>query len=128
MTWMQFSHGLRLDPIAKGSPEALVVLLYELGASAATLPPIAARWATAVPTFARDAVVLAACLTVERTSLPAFGWLWRNRRRLWAKRREIQAKVRARQRDSKRNENAGNAARTRSTQRERRERSENAEK
>jgi hypothetical protein len=24
MTWMQFSHGLRLDPIAKGSPEALV--------------------------------------------------------------------------------------------------------
>jgi hypothetical protein len=23
MTWMQFSHGLRLDPIAKGSPEAL---------------------------------------------------------------------------------------------------------
>ena len=49
----------------------------------------------AVPTLARDAVVLGACLTVERSSLPAFGWLWRNRRRLWAKRREIQAKVRA---------------------------------
>ena len=51
--------------------------------------------ATALPTLARDAVVLAACLTVERTSLPAFGWLWRNRRRLWAKRREIQTKVEA---------------------------------
>jgi hypothetical protein len=49
--------------------------------------------ATAVPTLARDLVVLGACLTFERSSLPAFGWLWRNRRRLWAKRREIQAKV-----------------------------------
>ena len=51
---------------------------------------------TFVPTFARDAVVVGACLTVERSSLPAFGWLWRNRRRLWAKRREIQAKIRSR--------------------------------
>jgi GT2 family glycosyltransferase len=50
---------------------------------------------TAVPTFARDVVVLGACLTVERSSLPAFGWLWKNRKRLWAKRREIQAKVEA---------------------------------
>ena len=48
---------------------------------------------TLVPTFARDLVVLGACLTVERSSLPAFAWLWRNRRRLWAKRREIRAKV-----------------------------------
>jgi len=46
---------------------------------------------TCVPTLARDLVVVVACLTVERTSLPAFGWLWRNRKRLWAKRREIQA-------------------------------------
>jgi GT2 family glycosyltransferase len=53
-------------------------------------------WATLLPTLARDAVVLGACLTVERTSLPAFAWLWKNRKRLWAKRREIQAKVRAR--------------------------------
>ncbi|HWZ85565.1 MAG TPA: glycosyltransferase family 2 protein [Thermoanaerobaculia bacterium] len=53
---------------------------------------------TAVPTFARDLVVLAACLTVERSSLPAFGWLWRNRTRLRAKRREIQAKVARKQR------------------------------
>jgi len=48
---------------------------------------------TAVPTLARDVVVLGACLTVERSSLPAFGWLWKNRKRLWAKRKEIQAKV-----------------------------------
>ena len=46
--------------------------------------------ATLVPTLARDVVVLGACLTIERTSLPAFGWLWRNRKRLWEKRREIQ--------------------------------------
>lgn len=52
MTWMQFSLGLRRDPIAKGSPEALVVLLHDLGATAATLTPIAARWATTVPTTA----------------------------------------------------------------------------
>jgi GT2 family glycosyltransferase len=40
--------------------------------------------------LARDLTVLVAALTVERTSLPAFGWLWRNRRRVLAKRREIQ--------------------------------------
>ena len=51
---------------------------------------------TGVPTLARDLLVLAGCLTVERSSLPAFGWLWRNRKRLWAKRREIQAKIEAR--------------------------------
>ncbi len=49
---------------------------------------------TAIPTLSRDLVVLGACLTVEHSSLPAFGWLWRNRKRLWAKRREIQARVR----------------------------------
>lgn len=48
---------------------------------------------TLVPTLARDLVVLGVCLTVERSSLPAFSWLWKNRRRLWAKRREIQKKV-----------------------------------
>ena len=42
-----------------------------------------------VPTLARDMVVLAGCLTVERESLPAFPYLWRNRKRLLAKRREI---------------------------------------
>ncbi|HEY7112747.1 MAG TPA: glycosyltransferase family 2 protein [Thermoanaerobaculia bacterium] len=53
-------------------------------------------FATLVPTLARDVVVLGACLTVERSSLPAFGWLWRNRRRLWAKRREIAGLARRR--------------------------------
>lgn len=38
----------------------------------------------------RDAIVLLAALTIERTSLPAFGWLWRNRARVLAKRRVIQ--------------------------------------
>lgn len=55
---------------------------------------------TLVPTLARDLVVLGACLTVERTSLPAFGWLWRSRKRLWAKRREIQGKRRRTRRRS----------------------------
>jgi GT2 family glycosyltransferase len=53
-------------------------------------------FATLVQTLARDLVVFGACLTVERSSLPAFGWLWRHRRRLWAKRREIAEKVRLR--------------------------------
>ena len=40
--------------------------------------------------LARDLVVLIAALTIERTSLPAFAWLWRNRARVLTKRREIQ--------------------------------------
>jgi GT2 family glycosyltransferase len=40
-------------------------------------------------TLPRDLIVIVACLTVERTSLPAFKWLWANRRRLFEKRREI---------------------------------------
>ncbi len=52
--------------------------------------------ATLLPTLARDLLVVGACLTVERTSLPAFAWLWKNRKRLWAKRREIQKKIQAR--------------------------------
>jgi phospholipase/carboxylesterase len=52
MPWTQFPHGFQLDPIAKGPPEALVVLLHDLGASAATLTSVAARWARAVPTTA----------------------------------------------------------------------------
>jgi GT2 family glycosyltransferase len=51
---------------------------------------------TLVPTLARDLVVLGACLTVERSSLPAFPWLWKNRKRLWDKRREIEERVAAR--------------------------------
>jgi GT2 family glycosyltransferase len=40
--------------------------------------------------LARDLVVLLAALTIERASLPAFAWLWRNRARVLAKRRAIQ--------------------------------------
>lgn len=42
--------------------------------------------------LARDLVVLLAALTIERTSLPAFSWLWRNRKRVLAKRRIIQSR------------------------------------
>lgn len=42
----------------------------------------------------RDLVTIAAVLTIERSSLPAFGWLWRNRKRILAKRREIQRRRR----------------------------------
>jgi len=52
VTWIQFPNGFRLDPIAKGPPEALVVLLHDLGATAAALTPLAARWAMTVPTTA----------------------------------------------------------------------------
>jgi len=44
--------------------------------------------------LARDLVAVAAVLTVERSSLPAFAWLWKNRRRILAKRREIQRRRR----------------------------------
>jgi len=40
----------------------------------------------------RDLIVLLAALTVERSSLPAFAWLWRNRARVFAKRRIIQSR------------------------------------
>jgi GT2 family glycosyltransferase len=46
--------------------------------------------ATFVRTFLRDAVVLGGCLTVERTSLEGLRWLAVNRKRLLAKRAEIQ--------------------------------------
>ncbi|MDQ3281667.1 MAG: glycosyltransferase [Acidobacteriota bacterium] len=38
----------------------------------------------------RDLIVIFAALAVERSSLPAFTWLWRNRARIRAKRRAIQ--------------------------------------
>lgn len=50
MTWMQF--GLRRDRTARRAPEALVALLHDRGTSAATLTPVAARWAETVPTTA----------------------------------------------------------------------------
>jgi len=42
----------------------------------------------------RDVVVIAAALTVERRSFPALVWLWRNRRRILAKRRAVQERRR----------------------------------
>jgi GT2 family glycosyltransferase len=47
----------------------------------------------------RDLVTIAAVLTVERSSLPALGWLWKNRRRILAKRREIQRRRRVSDRE-----------------------------
>ena len=43
---------------------------------------------------ARDLAIVSYCLLRERSSLPAFGWLWRNRARIWEKRRKVQAKRR----------------------------------
>jgi GT2 family glycosyltransferase len=42
----------------------------------------------------RDVLAIAAVLTVERTSLPGLTWIWRNRARVLAKRREIQRRRR----------------------------------
>ncbi|HSP17447.1 MAG TPA: glycosyltransferase family 2 protein [Thermoanaerobaculia bacterium] len=42
----------------------------------------------------RDLMALGAALTIERTSLPAFGWLWRNRARILRKRRATQSRRR----------------------------------
>jgi GT2 family glycosyltransferase len=42
----------------------------------------------------RDLVVIIAALTIERTSLPAFSWLWKNRSRIMEKRRAIQSRRR----------------------------------
>ena len=47
----------------------------------------------------RDLVTIAAVLTIERTSLPALSWLWRNRKRALAKRREVQRRRRVSDRD-----------------------------
>ena len=44
--------------------------------------------------LARDVVTIGAVLTIERTSLPALRWLWKNRRRIMAKRREVQRRRR----------------------------------
>ena len=40
----------------------------------------------------RDLVVIFAVITIERTSLSAFSWLWRNRSRVLARRRAIQSR------------------------------------
>ncbi len=45
-------------------------------------------------TLARDLAALCWVLAAERSSLPAYAWLWRRRRELLARRREIQARRR----------------------------------
>lgn len=47
----------------------------------------------------RDLVAIGAVLTIERSSLPAFAWLWRNRRRVLAKRRAVQSRRRIHDRE-----------------------------
>jgi GT2 family glycosyltransferase len=47
----------------------------------------------------RDVITIGAVLTIERSSLPALGWLWKNRRRILAKRREIQRRRRVSDRE-----------------------------
>lgn len=44
--------------------------------------------------LARDVVVLGAALTIERSSLPAFSWLWQHRVAIMNKRRDIQKRRR----------------------------------
>jgi predicted esterase len=48
----QSSQGFKLNPIAKGAPKALVLLLRGLDTPIATLAPVAARWAVSVPAAA----------------------------------------------------------------------------
>lgn len=45
-----------------------------------------------VPTLFRDVLVLGALLTVEWSSLPAIPWLWKNRRHVFSKRRDIMSR------------------------------------
>jgi GT2 family glycosyltransferase len=47
----------------------------------------------------RDLVVILATLTIERSSLPALTWLWKNRRRIMEKRRAIQSRRRVSDRE-----------------------------
>ena len=47
----------------------------------------------------RDVIAIVATLTIERRSLPAFAWIWRNRQRVLAKRRAIQSRRRVSDRE-----------------------------
>ena len=49
MDWTRFPCGFRLEPIAHGSPEALVVVLHDFHTST-ELTTVATRWAAALPT------------------------------------------------------------------------------
>ena len=49
---------------------------------------------TLAPTLARDLLALGYVLVAERSSLAAYGWLWRHRREILARRRRIQKRRR----------------------------------
>ena len=49
---------------------------------------------TFLPALCRDLAALGWVLLAERSSLAAYGWLWRNRREIWRRRRLIQARRR----------------------------------
>ena len=49
-------------------------------------------WRTLPWTLARDLGALVWVLALERSSLAAYRWLWRERRALWARRRRIQGR------------------------------------
>lgn len=49
-------------------------------------------WRTLLPTLLRDLLAAGYVILRERTSLPAYLWLWRNRRRIQARRRWIQGR------------------------------------
>lgn len=49
-------------------------------------------WRTLAPALARDLLALVWVLAFERTSLAAYGWLWRHRREILERRRRIQAR------------------------------------
>ncbi len=49
-------------------------------------------WRTLPWALGRDLAALAWVLAAERSSLPAYGWLWRHRREVFARRRAIQAR------------------------------------
>jgi pimeloyl-ACP methyl ester carboxylesterase len=48
MSWISFTPHLRRFHVAEEPPEALVILLHDLGAAPATMAPVAARWSSAV--------------------------------------------------------------------------------
>jgi len=49
-------------------------------------------WKTLIPTLARDLGALGWVLLAERSSLPAYRWLWRHRREICERRRRIQGR------------------------------------
>lgn len=55
-----------------------------------------------LPITARDCLILGYCLLVDRRMLSAFGWVWRNRRRILAKRKMIQSRRRIAEPDVRR--------------------------